>query len=96
MAEHHHALLEKFKKTEKDDIDKNMRYPDAPFWKMAAQYGQIEMEAHLKWADDDVARTAQAGREAERSEETCPPMKSLRQTFCKPRKNRNRSRRGAT
>ncbi len=54
MAEHHHALLEKFKKTEKDDIDKNMRYPDAPFWKMAAQYGQIEMEAHLKWADETL------------------------------------------
>jgi DNA-binding PadR family transcriptional regulator len=54
MAEHHHALLEKFKKTEKDEIDRNMQYPDAPFWKMAARYGQIEMEAHLKWAEETL------------------------------------------
>ena len=54
MVEEHRALLEKFQRTEKDDIDKNMQYPDAPFWKMAARYGQIEMEAHLKWAEETL------------------------------------------
>ena len=54
MVEEHRALLEKFQRTEKDDIDKNMHYPDAPFWKMAARYGQIEMEAHLKWAEETL------------------------------------------
>ena len=54
MVEEHRALLEKFKRTEKGDIDKNMQYPDAPFWKMAARYGQIEMEAHLKWAEETL------------------------------------------
>ncbi len=54
MVEEHRALLEKFKRTERDDIDKNPQYPDAPFWKMAARYGQIEMEAHLKWAEETL------------------------------------------
>jgi DNA-binding PadR family transcriptional regulator len=54
MVEEHRALLGKFQRTEKDEIDKNMQYPDAPFWKMAARYGQIEMEAHLKWAQETL------------------------------------------
>jgi DNA-binding PadR family transcriptional regulator len=54
MVEEHRALLEKFQRTERDDIDKNPQYPDAPFWKMAARYGQIEMEAHLKWAEETL------------------------------------------
>ncbi|MFZ3266458.1 MAG: PadR family transcriptional regulator [Terriglobales bacterium] len=54
MVEEHRALLEKFKRVEQDDIDKNPQYPDAPFWKMAARYGQIEMQAHLKWAEETL------------------------------------------
>jgi DNA-binding PadR family transcriptional regulator len=54
MVEEHRALLRKFKRVERDDIDKNPQYPDAPFWKMAARFGQMEMEAHLGWAEETL------------------------------------------
>jgi PadR family transcriptional regulator, regulatory protein AphA len=54
MVEEHRELLQKFKQAEHDHIDKNLQYPDAPFWRMAARYGQIEMEAHLKWAEETL------------------------------------------
>lgn len=54
MVEEHRALLQKFKWVEQHEIDKNPQYPDAPFWKMAARYGQIEMEAHLRWAEETL------------------------------------------
>lgn len=54
MAEEHRALLEKFERVERDEIDQHPEYPDAPFWKMAARYGQIEMEAHLRWAEETL------------------------------------------
>ena len=40
MVEEHSALLQKLKRVEHDGIDKNPQYPDAPFWRMAARYGQ--------------------------------------------------------
>jgi len=54
MVEEHRALLHKFKRVEHDEINKNPQYPDAPFWRMAARYGQIEMEAHLRWAEETL------------------------------------------
>jgi DNA-binding PadR family transcriptional regulator len=54
MADQHRALLERFQRIEHDEIDSNPQYPDAPFWKMAARFGQIEMEAHLKWAKETL------------------------------------------
>ncbi len=54
MVETHRALLEKFERTEHDDINQNLQYPGAPYWKMAARFGQIEMKAHLKWADETL------------------------------------------
>ncbi len=54
MVEEHRAMLGKFKRMEREDIDKNLQYPDAPFWRMAARFGQIEMEAHLKWAEETL------------------------------------------
>jgi PadR family transcriptional regulator AphA len=54
MAEERRALLEAFKRTQRDEIDKNRHYPDAPFWKMAARFGQLEMEAHLRWAEETL------------------------------------------
>jgi DNA-binding PadR family transcriptional regulator len=54
MAEERRALLQKFRHTEQDDIDKHPHYPDTPFWKMAVRFGQFEMEAHLKWAEETL------------------------------------------
>ncbi len=55
MLEEHRALLEKFRRVEQDEIAKNPQYPDAPFWKMSARFGQLEMEAHVKWAEETLS-----------------------------------------
>jgi len=75
MAEEHRALLEKFQRVEHDEIDKNPQYPDAPFWKMAARYGQIEMEAHLRWAEETLHELRK--------------MAGKRQSFPETRKRKN-------
>jgi PadR family transcriptional regulator, regulatory protein AphA len=54
MIRRHRELLEKFKRVEREDIPKNRHYPDAPFWQMTARYGQMEMEAHLRWAEETL------------------------------------------
>jgi len=66
MVETHRALLEKFAHAEHQEIDKNPQYPDAPYWKMAARFGQIEMKAHLEWAEEtlrELRRIAKTQRE---------------------------------
>jgi len=56
MAETERALLQEFKRTELEEIDKYKQYPDAPYWKMVARFGQFELEAHLRWADETLAK----------------------------------------
>ena len=33
---------------------KNQQYPDAPYWKMAARFGQLELEAHQRWGEETL------------------------------------------
>lgn len=61
MIETHRKLLAKFKKIE-GEIAGSRRYPDAPYWKMAARFGQIEMEAHLRWAEETLAELNKIAR----------------------------------
>ena len=67
MVEDHRALLQKFKRTQHNEIDKNSQFPDAPFWKMAARFGQIEMEAHLKWAEETLQELRKMVKREQRS-----------------------------
>ena len=55
MVESERALLKQFKRTEHEKIAKNQQYPDAPYWKMAARFGQMELDAHLRWAEETLA-----------------------------------------
>jgi PadR family transcriptional regulator, regulatory protein AphA len=38
-----------------EEIAANQQYPDAPYWKMAARFGQLELEAHLRWGEETLA-----------------------------------------
>ncbi|HEX4154155.1 MAG TPA: PadR family transcriptional regulator [Acidobacteriaceae bacterium] len=55
MVETHQALLTKFKFTERE-IAKQKQYPDTPYWTMTARFGQLEIEAHLVWARETLAK----------------------------------------
>jgi len=54
MVTEHRALLEKFTAIEHEEILQLQHMPDAPFWKMTARFGQLEMEAHLRWAEETL------------------------------------------
>jgi PadR family transcriptional regulator, regulatory protein AphA len=54
MARQEAMLLHEFKGIH-DEIANSRQYPDTPYWKMAARFGQIELEAHLRWAQETLA-----------------------------------------
>ena len=54
MVEEEHALLKQFRQAEQE-IAGNRQYPDAPYWRMTARFGLLELEAHLRWAQETLA-----------------------------------------
>jgi PadR family transcriptional regulator, regulatory protein AphA len=54
MAHSEGATLARLNGLEKE-IAKLRRYPDAPYWKMALRFGQLELEAHQRWAEETLA-----------------------------------------
>ena len=53
MVEAERGLLERFKQIHAA-INTTKQYPDTPYWKMAARFGEIEIEAHLRWAAETL------------------------------------------
>jgi DNA-binding PadR family transcriptional regulator len=62
MAERERAVLEEIKRLEREEITQMVRYPDAPYWKMAARFGEFELEAHLRWAEETLAALRRIAR----------------------------------
>jgi hypothetical protein len=54
MARSESATLKKLNGLE-EEIAKLDRYPDAPYWKMVLRFGQLELEAHQRWAEETLA-----------------------------------------
>jgi PadR family transcriptional regulator, regulatory protein AphA len=70
MARSESATLARLNGLE-EEIAKLARYPDVPYWKMVLRFGQLELEAHQRWAQETLAelrklnskqRTASAAR----------------------------------
>ena len=59
MAESERKSLQLIKRAA-DEIAQNQQYPDAPYWKMAARFGEMELEAHQRWAEETLARIEEA------------------------------------
>jgi PadR family transcriptional regulator, regulatory protein AphA len=54
MVEAERVLLQKF--TEAGDaVRAQEQSPDTPYWHMAARFGQLELEAHLRWGEETLA-----------------------------------------
>ncbi len=62
MMERERTFLREFRRIEQDEIAKNQQYPDAPYWKMAARFGQLELEAHLRWGEETLAELRKIAR----------------------------------
>ncbi len=54
MVERERSLGEKFAEAE-DALSAQQQYPDTPYWKMTARFGQLELEAHLRWGEETLA-----------------------------------------
>lgn len=62
MAAERRRLLKLFEQAERKDINKNQRYSAAPYWRMAARFGQMEMKAHVHWAEETLAELKKIAR----------------------------------
>jgi DNA-binding PadR family transcriptional regulator len=54
MVESESAVLRELTRVEHEEIAQNRHYPGAPYWKMAARFGQMELKAHLCWARETL------------------------------------------
>ena len=54
MAEREGAQLRNFERIHAE-LEKGRQYPGTPYWKMAARFGQIELDAHLRWTQESLA-----------------------------------------
>ena len=70
MAEECRAQLELLERGEREEIDKNQHYPGAPYWRMAVHFGQIEMKAHLRWAEETLTELNKIARKERSHSET--------------------------
>ena len=62
MAGREQAILQLLKRTEEKEIAQYRHLPDAPYWLMAARFGQFELEAHLRWAEETIAALRELAR----------------------------------
>jgi DNA-binding PadR family transcriptional regulator len=70
MAEEHGAVLDFLEKAEREQIDANRHYPGAPYWRMAARFGELEMKAHLRWAEETLAELKKLARKQQKHPRT--------------------------
>jgi DNA-binding PadR family transcriptional regulator len=55
MAQRERSYALKFKQIEKQLLAQEEQYPDLPYWIMTARFGQLELDAHLRWAEETLA-----------------------------------------
>ncbi len=65
MAVRERAVLGRFAVIERE-IAKNTNYPGAPYWQIALRFGQIEIEAHMRWAEETLAALRKLDRGEDR------------------------------
>ena len=46
------------------------QYPDTPYWKMAARFGQLELEAHLRWGEETLAELRKIAKQEQSQSES--------------------------
>jgi DNA-binding PadR family transcriptional regulator len=69
MVKRERAFLREFRRIELEEISKNQHYPDAPYWKMAARFGQLELEAHQRWCEETLDELRKIAKKQRKQEE---------------------------
>jgi len=55
MLKNERAVLQELTRIEQEVLSQNQEFPDVPYWQMAARFGQFELEAHVRWAEETLA-----------------------------------------
>lgn len=69
MVKRERAFLREFHRIESEELPKSRQYPDAPYWKMAARFGQLELEAHQRWGEETLAELRKLAKKQRKKEE---------------------------
>jgi DNA-binding PadR family transcriptional regulator len=69
MVEKERALVQKFIETGKE-VSAQQQFPDTPYWLMAARFGQLELEAHLRWGEETLADLRKIAKKQQRPAES--------------------------
>jgi len=67
MVQERRALLERFHRVEHEEIAEHKNRREAAFWRMTARFGQLEMEAHLRWAEETLFILRKLDRQEKKS-----------------------------
>jgi PadR family transcriptional regulator AphA len=70
MIERETAILKEIARIEHEILSQNQQYPDVPYWKMASRFGQFELEAHVRWAEETLAELNRIARQQQSNPET--------------------------
>jgi len=54
MVRNERATLKKLEATAQEIIAAHGEQPAAPYWLMAVRFGQLELQAHLRWAEESL------------------------------------------
>jgi len=68
MVEKERALVQKCIEAGKA-VSAQEQYPDTPYWLMTARFGQLELEAHLRWGEEALAELHRIARKQRRPTE---------------------------
>jgi DNA-binding PadR family transcriptional regulator len=68
MVDKERVLVQKFTQTA-DAVSAQEQFPDTPYWKMAARFGQLELEAHLRWGEETLAALNKIAKKQRKHEE---------------------------
>ncbi|MGD0546594.1 MAG: PadR family transcriptional regulator [Terracidiphilus sp.] len=69
MVESERTFLREFRRIESEELPKVQHYPDAPYWKMAARFGQLELEAHQRWGEETLAELRKLAKKQRKQQE---------------------------
>ena len=69
MVEKERALVQKFIETGKA-VSAQQQFPDTPDWLLTARFGQLELEAHLRWGEEALAELRKIAKKQQRLAES--------------------------
>jgi DNA-binding PadR family transcriptional regulator len=66
MVNEYRTVLAFLDTVERKEIVKYQDHPASPFWKIAVHFGQMEMRAHLRWAEETISELSKIDKKRER------------------------------